>query len=184
MEHNIKALLERVRQGDGDEAFSSLCDHFAPMLGALVSRFSDGACEADRAELAQEARIAFFRAAKSYASEDGAVTFGLYARVCVRNALVSFCRARSKQPPLCSIDELDEVLLPHNEEPLGALIEAESLKAMYRKIESVLSSFERRVFDLYIEEETTAAIAVKLGKSEKSVSNALYRVLSKLRNEL
>lgn len=185
MNAEVDILLERVRKGEeASDAFSQLCDRFSPMLVSMVNRFSGGACEADFAELAQEARFALFRAAQSYDLKNGAVTFGLYARVCIRNALVSYCRKSSRNLPVCSIDELDEVLLPQNEEPLGALIAAERLDAMYRKVGEVLSSFEHRVFDLYMEEESISAIAQKLGKSEKSVSNAVYRILTKLRQVL
>ena len=188
MSAELDILLKRVRSMAGtkeaDDAFSALCDRFSPMLGAMARRFADGACEADFAELSQEARFALFRAAQNYDLENGAVTFGLYARVCIRNALVSYCRKRSRDLPVCSIDELDEVLLPQNEEPLGAMIAAERLDAIYRKVGEVLSSFERRVFDLYMEEETISAIAQRLGKDEKSVSNAVYRILTKLRRVL
>jgi len=45
----------------------------------------------------------------------------------------------------------------------------------------VLSAYEAKVFDLYIKGFTTSGIAQSLGKTEKSVSNALARMTSKLR---
>ncbi len=177
----IEVLLKRFRDG-ADDAFSELCERFSPMLGVLVSRFSDGG--AYEAELAQEARIALYRAAMTYASADGAVTFGLYARVCVRNALLSCLRSHSKDADLYSLDELDGVFLPEDEEPLESLITAETVADIYRKARTVLSSFERRVFDLYLEEESTEKMAKALGKSEKSVRNAIQRVRAKLKAAL
>jgi RNA polymerase sporulation-specific sigma factor len=178
-----QALLESARLGS-DDAFAALCERYTPMLSKLVDRFSLDLCEADVSELKQEARIAFFRAVGSYALENGAVTFGLYARVCVRNALVSHYRARKRQIPVCSFDELDEVLLSNSEEPSEPLIAAEAAEGIYRKIGAVLSPYERSVFDMYIEGESIRSMAKKLKKSEKSVSNAVYRILSKLRAAL
>ena len=174
----IEALLAMVRNGDED-AFSALCDRFSPMLDALLSQFSCGI--AYEAEQAQEARIALYRAALTYASADGAVTFGLYARICVRNALISFLRAHHKAADACSLDELGAGFWRDDNSPLDALITAEAAADIYRRAKTVLSSFERRVFELYMEEQSVERMARELGKSEKSVRNAIQRVRAKLR---
>ena len=102
-----EALLTATRNGD-NAAFALLCEKYDRLLQSATNRFSEGLCESDAAEVRQEARIALFRAAQSYRCSSN-VTFGLYARVCVRNALVS--RYRKKKAVLCSLDDrmLDEL---------------------------------------------------------------------------
>ena len=176
----IDALIARF-QGGADDAFSALCELFSPMMNASARAFCFDACEADVAELLEEARIAFFRAATKYTLHNGKVSFGLFARICVRRALISYCRAQKKQLPVHSLDDVEEALLAEDMDPAGALIAEEQIASLYTKIASVLSPLERDVFDLYIEGDTAEQMAEKLAISEKSVSNALYRMLKKLR---
>ena len=175
-------LLWGVCAGD-DSAFALLCERYDKLLKGAVSRFSVGLCEADIAELEQEAKIAFFRAAQDYRSS-AEVTFGLYARVCVRNALVTWYRKKNRKMVFCSLeDHIDSLLGGFAEEPYAAVSAAESLAGMYRRIASVLSPYERQVFSLHLEGESAARIGERLGKTEKSVYNATARMLAKLRAE-
>ena len=111
------------------------------------------------------------------------MTFGLYARICVRNALISFHRRRA-MPAGISLCSIDSLLLPDEREPVGTLVEAERLSELIREIEARLSSYEMRVLALLIEGEKNAQIARMVGKSEKSVANAVFRIQSKLRKML
>lgn len=177
----LLSLLARVRNGE-DEAFSALADRFCGMTEGLVRTFSSGLCEADGGELAQEARLALYRAACTYKSSES-VTFGLYARICVRNALISFLRRRAL-PSGVSLCNIDALLLPDVREPVGALVEAERLSELTERIKAALSPYEHRVFEMLVTGEKTARIAEILGKSEKSVSNAIFRIQTKLRGTL
>lgn len=182
----LSQLLFRFQNGE-EEFFSVICDRYSPMLEAKVKQYGVSLSAPDLDELAQEARIALFRAATKYDLHMGRATFGLFARRCVENALCSYFRARQRQLPARELEVIDEILFPEGAdtaEPVDSLIEKESLNELYKKIEAVLSPLERRVFDLHVEGESTAAMAKKLGKSEKSVANALYRMLSKLRKAL
>lgn len=180
---DIELILSDIRSG-ADDAFSELCDLFLPMLNAAVARFSKSGNAVDEAELAQEARIALYRAAGTYAAQDGVVTFGLYARICVRNALISYLREKSKKKDVCSLDGLEHLFLQEGADPMETLINAETVKVLCRKAREVLSSFECRVFDLYLREIRTEEMAKLLGKSEKSVRNAIHRVRTKLKAAL
>ena len=51
-------------------------------------------------------------------------------------------------------------------------------------IGKILSAYEMRVLALLIEGEKNAKIARAVGKSEKSVANAVFRIQSKLRKML
>ena len=174
-------LLERIRSGN-DEAFSRLCDGFCGMTEGLVSKFSAGFCAADRSELLQEARLALYRAACSYRRTEN-VTFGLYARVCVRNALVSFARQQKAQKGL-PLGNMDELLLSEEREPVEPLVEAERLAELTERMGRVLSAYEMQVFSLLVDGQTNAEIAKALGKGEKSVANTVFRIKTKLRTAL
>ncbi len=178
---DLLPLLSRVRGGDSD-AFVLLSELFDGMTGKLVRSFSAGRCEADRAELQQEARLALYRAACSYRDTEH-VTFGLYAGVCVRNALVSYCR-RNSVPSGVSFCDIDALLLPDEREPADPLLETERLTEMVEMIGCVLSPYEKQVFIGLVDGEETAVIADTVGKSEKSVANAVFRIQSKLRRAL
>ena len=174
----LLALLLRIRDGE-DEAFALLASKFDGMTAGLVRAFSAGLCEADGRELSQEARLALYRAACTYKPSTD-VTFGLYARVCVRNALISFLRRRTV-PDGVSFCDLDALLLLDEREPLGSLVEEEQLAELTARIGTVLSSYEQSVFLLLVEGEKNGKIAEILGKSEKSVANAVFRIQAKLR---
>ena len=176
------SLLARVRAGE-DGAFSTLSEHFCGLTQGLVRRFKGDLCEADTNELLQEAHLALYRAACTY-QENKDVTFGLYARVCVRNALVSFLRTRREAPKGVSFCDIDTILLSDEREPVGSLMEEERLVQITAVIAKVLSPYEHRVFEGLLAGEEIAEIAEKLGKSEKSVSNAVFRMQVKLRGAL
>ncbi len=182
----IDEMLVRF-QGGEESAFLSLCDRYAPMLSARVrfyfgNNFKDA--ELDFDEMEQDARLALCRAADAYTVGNGKVTFGYYARACVNNALASYCRKHRKRASIESIDEIDELLFAESDGPVDSLIAEEKLAELYLKASRVLTPFERRVFDMHIEGENAESMASKLGKSKKSVSNALYRMLKKLRGAL
>ena len=174
----LMSLLARVRMGE-DEAFSLLASRFAGMTEGLVRSFSRGLCEADGSELSQEAQVALYRAAHAY-KESEAVTFGLYARVCVRNALISYLRRR-KLPEGVSLCSLDPLLPLEGGEPVLPLLEAEQLALLVAQAMKKLSQYEQSVFTLLLEGDSPSCIAKTLGKSEKSVQNAVFRVQTKLR---
>lgn len=80
-----------------------------------------------------------------------------------------------------SIDDID---LASKSEPETDWIEKESLFNMKKRIFEVLSEFELEVLRLYLSGFSYKAIGEKIGKTEKSVGNALSRVRKKLRTEI
>ena len=174
----LSSLLARVRDGE-NEAFALLMSRFCGMTEGLVGTFSVGLCAADRAELSQEASCALYRAACTY-RDSVAVTFGLYARICVRNALISSLRRR-KALECVSFCELDELLPSDEQGPLDSLMAVERLAELSEKIAKGLSPYEQSVFALMVEGEENGKIAEMLGESKKSVANAVFRIRTKLR---
>ncbi|MBP3436684.1 MAG: RNA polymerase sigma factor [Clostridia bacterium] len=177
----IARLLHKAKQGD-NEAYMALSAMYSPMLRRIKKSFCQGLSEVDCAEVAEEAEIAFFRAVQTY-SDKSDVTFGCYARTCVRNSLISLYRKRNRVIPTLPIEEWLPLFEEPADDPAIALIEAEDAVATLRKMKKFLSPYEQKVFDLYAEGNSVAEIAKVLGKTEKSVSNAIFRLLQKLREQ-
>ena len=175
-EHSA-ALLASVREGN-EAAFAALLDRYAPLLQSLVSAFGASSIGAD--ELMQEARFALYRAAVSY--REGGVTFGLYAKICVRNRLVSRLRREQKEERPFSLEHLLRELPSENGgDALDFLLSDESFRELCEQIACILSPYENRVFRLYAGGLSVSEIASELCETVKSVRNALDRAQSKLR---
>ena len=64
---------------------------------------------------------------------------------------------------------------------MAELIAAEEAESLYQQIRSELSDFEWRVFCLYVDGFSVRDMAEQLGRTPKSVENAVWRSLGKLR---
>ena len=174
-------LIERVRQDD-EGAFEQMLITYKPLLDAAVSRFSkDELSKSHEEDLRQEATVVFYNAILNYDTENDGVEFGLYAKICVTNALISQMRNLRKRSAEQLTDVMDESGEPLEDEPASRIIEQESLQRIYSVIKDNLSSLEYRVWCLYTSGRTAKEIGDTVGKSEKSVSNAIYRIRKKLR---
>ena len=131
-------------------------------------------------DLRQEACIALYRAVQSYDSTQVEVSFGLYAKMCVRNRLISYTRKLRRRESVLPLEER----IKTEEDVAQGVVAEEAYMELYRRIESVLSPYESHVWWLYLSGQTTGAIAAKLGKDERSVQNAIYRIRKKLRAAL
>ncbi|MCQ2385335.1 MAG: hypothetical protein MJ078_01475 [Clostridia bacterium] len=182
MEDNELLLtLQRVREGE-EAAFSLLKQTYEPLLSRLLAEFVKGLCDAARQELSGEAAIALHQAALHYESPTGQVSFGLYARICIRHALTSWHR-KHPRTPVCSLDEneFDEWMYASvNNDPSDRLTQAEDVIALCRKLSLALSDYEKKVFNLLAIGHRVSDIAGALGESPKSVSNAVCRIKAKV----
>lgn len=182
-ENEIRELIFQLQGGD-ESVYSDLLEIFNPLITASVANFvrflTDGY---DDEDIKQDARLALYQAALSYDLHQIKVTFGLYAKICINNALTTkFKRAGKKLPfNFCSLDELDESVGVTAEDISSALIDSETYIELDSKIKGCLSEYEYKVFCMYVEGFSRSEIASKLGKDEKSVSNAVQRVTEKLR---
>lgn len=148
---------------------------------------------AETEDLTQEGMIGLFKAIRDYEPDKGA-SFFTFATHCVRNQIKTAISAsnRKKHTPLntyisiyaestedgLSLVELEADKSDCNPEEL--IIAREQKSDLMNKIESELSKYEKKVIDLYLEGLSYADIADKLGKTEKSIDNALFRIRGKL----
>lgn len=175
---NDELLLLISRSRDGDEgAFSDLTLQYRPLIESMARNFlkknDDDTFLLD--DVMQEATLAFYSAIRSY-DVNSEVTFGLYAKICIRNRLVSMQRASyAKKKKRKHREKAD------SPDPVNRLLDKEDSQQLEKKISAVLSRLEMSVFNLYVQKKTYAEIANELGISVKSVDNAIFRIKTKLR---
>ena len=65
-----------------------------------------------------------------------------------------------------------------------AVIEKENYQQMYEKAREFLSKLEKEVLELYLEGNDYTEIAKMLGKTDKSIDNALQRIKAKIQKNM
>ena len=179
--------LSRLQKGE-KEYFSSLDSSFFPLTASLAAKYGKGD-EYD--DSLQSARMALYNAAMSYNILQQNVSFGLYAKICISNALISDARKRKKKPEfVVSLEEMTErgvissYIADEFEDPSVSLIKNEEILHLKKMAGDCLSAYEKQVFDLYVKGMSTYEISSCLEKDEKSVNNALCRITAKLKGLL
>ncbi|MGM9631878.1 MAG: sigma-70 family RNA polymerase sigma factor [Eubacteriales bacterium] len=182
LHQEIDNLITLVKAGDSD-AFSKLAEKYEPMLlKARSTCISEELSEYDIQDIKQEELIAFYRAIISYDVAQSDVEFGLYAKICVTNSMISYKRAiRRKSHDISFVgDDMYNFTDPDGE--IQKMYEMrESERELGEQIERTLSPYENEVWSYYVNGFSTKEIAIKLNCSEKSIDNAIFRIRKKLR---
>ena len=174
--------LHRIREGD-QAAFATLMELYAPLIGAETARRAAGLCTQDVEDLQQVAALALYRAALGFDLEQNEVEFGLYAKVCISNALNSQLRVIRRY--LSEISVQDDVFLREiGEDPAKRVMEQEAAQALCARVRNLLSPYENRVWTLFVTGRSAREIAALLQKDTHSIENAVYRIRQKLRRAL
>lgn len=177
-------LIRGVRAGD-QAAFTALLAQYEPLVAGEVARYGAGLCRQDVEDLRQVALLALYRAAQGFDLAQCGVEFGLYAKICISNALISQLRVIRRHLPEIPIAELWPAEEGGGaEDPARRVMEEEAAEALHARIRSLLSPFENRVWNLYTAGYPGGEIARLLGKTPHSIENAVYRIRRKLRASL
>ncbi len=174
--------IRAVREGD-QSAFSALLTDYEPLVGAEVSRHAAELGAQDVEDLRQTALIALYRAALNFDLSQCEVEFGLYAKICITNALLSQLRVIRRYRTEVSVGDAlcaEEV----GEDPAARVMREEAAAALYARVRSLLSPYENRVWSLYMAGRPVGEIARYLQKDTHSIENAVYRIRKKLRAAL
>jgi RNA polymerase sigma factor (sigma-70 family) len=179
------SLIRSARTGD-QKAFLTLKDKYKPLLSALVTKYSLlDMPQQDIEDLKQEALVIFYNALCNYECSSDGVEFGLYAKICIENGLVSFIRSylRRAKRAVLPLENADDRFEDGIHDPLQSLVAKENMSDMVRMIRKHLSEYENHVWWLYVSGMSVSDIAKELGGVDpKSVSNAVYRIRKKLRS--
>ena len=185
-------LIRSFREGDA-AIMDYLLEKYKPMVKKkakamfLLGRDSD--------DLIQEGMIGLFKAVQDY-DPDQEAAFGTFAQICVTRQLYSAIRAsqRKKHLPLNSYISLydnqeiseekeSELMSIQNQaatnNPEDLVIHKESEDSIMKELEERLSGLEREVLYLHLLGTDYKTIAGLLGKSPKTIDNALQRVKTK-----
>lgn len=144
----------------------------------------------DSEDLIQEGMFGLLSAIRKFQPEREA-SFHTFAEICIQNRLRSAIRAASggKHIPLNDSISFETPLVESilsegrilvGESPEEVLIHQEEGKMRLRQLQSQLSNFEQLVLSHYLEGLTGQEIASTVGKSPKSVDNAVQRIRRKL----
>lgn len=178
MDNNIELILQ-VRAGN-EVAFTVLCEQYKNLIDSMSRRFSANYNEelSFYEDFLQEAKMAFYNSVIRYNLDNQKVTFGAFAKVCIRNRLISFARKQSSQKRQKGEND------SKNQEDWSledTVVRRELGEKLISVADTVLSRYERKIFSYYLEGRRAKEISQLLGKSEKSVNNAIYRIRLKLK---
>ena len=134
----------------------------------------------DSEDLIQEAMFGLLKAIREFDSERDA-SFRTFAEVCIRNRIRSVitAAARGKHAPLNNSIPM-EALPDMISGPEESLIDREEDSERLRRLEDRLSSLEKSILSLYLAGLTYDEIGRQLGRSSKSVDNAVQRIRRKV----
>lgn len=175
MSTDISEIINGVKNGVQDD-FDLLRRKYAPLISKEVFSFSQSGAGAE-SELRLEAERALLSAAVTF-DETKNIGFGYYAKICIRNALITVRRSvLSKEKKMGKMNTSPGKRRQRSFESFEGMSRDEIIE----KISSVLSSYERRVFIMSLDGMRSAEIAGIVGKDEKSVNNAIFRSRHKIR---
>lgn len=152
---------------------------------------------ADREDLLQEGMIGLYKAIRDF-SPDRDMGFRSFADMCILRQILTAVKVatRKKHGPLNSYvsfymgEELEERPLidtmasSRTEDPEELLISRERMEGIRASLEGTLSPLEKNVLGLFLDGRSYQEIAKTLGRSTKSVDNALQRIKRKLEAHL
>ena len=144
----------------------------------------------DSEDLLQEGMFGLIKAMREF-RVDREASFQTFAEVCIRSRLCSVIRASraGKHSPLNESVPLNAFLLDAQPQysqldPEDLLIDREKAAALLNQVRSQLSELEVRVLDLYLDGCSCGEIAATVGKSYKSVDNAVQRIRRKIGRQI
>lgn len=144
----------------------------------------------DSEDLLQEGMFGLIKAMREFRA-DREASFQTFAEVCIRSRLCSVIRASraGKHSPLNESVPLNAFLLDAQPQysqldPEDLLIDREKAAALLNQVRSQLSELEVRVLDLYLYGCSCGEIAATVGKSYKSVDNAVQRIRRKIGRQI
>jgi RNA polymerase sporulation-specific sigma factor len=187
-----EAVAELARNYDGD-ALEYLLNKYKNFVRAKArSYFLIGA---DREDIVQEGMIGLYKAVRDFRPSKLS-SFRAFAELCITRQIITAIKTatRQKHRPLNSYvslnkpaydEESDRMLIDvissvKVSNPEDIIIGREDYSTIESKMGKMLSPLEMQVLRKYIEGKSYFEVADELGRSVKSVDNALQRVKNKL----
>lgn len=148
----------------------------------------------EKDDIIQEGMIGLFNAIKDY-NEDKLTPFIYFVEICIKRQIITAIKkaTRKKHGPLNSYISLNKAAYKEETEmplieiieenkisdPMEVYINGEEFKKMEKKINSILSELEFKVFRQYLEGKTYEEISFEINENTKCIDNALQRIKRK-----
>lgn len=178
-------LISRLRTGE-----SGISDYLMEKYKELVRKRANTLylIGGEKEDLIQEGMIGLFKAVRDYQPEKE-TSFQTFAGLCVDRQIYNAIQGsnRQKHIPLnsyVSLSEEEESTLGEQwaENPETIVIDKENVRILEDEIRKVLSPLENEVLSYHLEGYNYVQIGEMLGKTPKSMDNALQRIRTKIRN--
>ena len=190
-------LICMAREGSS-LAYDVLISKYRSLAKAIARRYY--ILGGDNEDVVQEGMIGIFKAIRDYDMEAGA-SFRSFAALCVERQIQTAVEGANREKhkilnesvPLFDggeeddgysrgreVKPADSLLASKNEEPEKRTLMKEAMKELRELSQENLSKFETEVFDSLIQGKTYQEIALEMGKTPKSVDNAIQRIKKKL----
>ncbi len=186
-------LVELSVTGD-KSATEYILDKYKNFVKAVVRMYF--LVGADRDDVVQEGMIGLFKAIRDF-DNTKQTSFKSFAEICVRRQVLTAIKnaTRQKHMPLNSYislskpaydDEnsedtlMDTLSVNESTDPEELFIGKENIEILGVKIEENLSKLEKEVLKMYLNGISYQEIASIMGRTPKSIDNALQRVKKKL----
>lgn len=178
-------LIERLQNGE-----SEISDYLMEKYKGTVKKRARAMylIGGETDDLIQEGMIGLFKAVQDY-RPDREASFRTFAGLCIDRQLYSAVKnsTRQKHIPLNSYVSLSEEEESGSleglwsENPEALVIDRENTGILEKEISKALSPMENKVLDYYLRGYGYVQIAEIMGKTPKSIDNALQRIRGKIR---
>lgn len=181
-----------MAQGGNDEATDYLMKKYNNFVRAKARTYF--LIGADREDIIQEGMIGLFKAMRDY--KESSSSFRSFAELCITRQIITAIKSatRLKHTPLNNYISLSKPVYDNEEEatlmdvfivttkanPEEIFLKQEKYDFLVNKVSDVLSKYETTVFSMYMQGMPYTEIAKKLGKTDKSIDNAIQRIKKKL----
>lgn len=185
--------LLKLARGGGDLATEELIGRYTEYVRYLARPYFLAGGDAE--DLIQEGMIGLIKAIREYDASQNA-SFKTFASSCIKNKLFTALKkaARNKHSPLNHYISLEAPFFDSNPEhpdfaltalgassdPVELVIGNEAFKELSQALRGLLSGFEAKVLDLYLEGRSYQEISNITSKPAKSIDNAVQRIRRKL----
>jgi len=154
---------------------------------------------ADKEDIIQEGMIGLYKSIRDFRI-DAQVSFKSFAELCITRQMISAIKkaTRQKHMPLNSYISLNKPIYDNENEqillerfsgrelmnPEEIVLDKERFYKLEGMLSKILSKLELKVLLKYLEGKSYTEIASIIGKSEKSIDNALQRIKKKIEKNI
>lgn len=180
-----EALVLKAQNGD-KQAMDELLLRYSHLVRYAARKFFLIGGETE--DLIQEGMMGLFHAALDYkGKKEGGTSFKNFAYLCIWRKIIDAVKSSmsKKNEPLNNrVFTPDVDFVAFAPDPEEEMILDDDRRELKRTMSRVLSDFEFKVFDMYMDGMSCAEICEATGKAPKSVDNAVQRSRRKLQEVL